>query len=62
MAAIAQAQEAFDARVEALPAVRVRIVNETNTIARVDLDSGVAGPEPPETSSPLADFAGVFPG
>jgi hypothetical protein len=62
LAAIAEAQEAFDADVEALPSVAVRIINETSSIVRIDLNASVAGPELPETTSPLADLAGAFPG
>jgi hypothetical protein len=60
--ALAAAQEEFDAEVEALPSVRVRIINETSVMASVDLQAGVSGPELPATSSVLDELAGGFAG
>jgi len=58
--AAAQAQEDFDARVDALQNVRVRIINETDSIARASVSAGLTGPEVPDLSSPIADALGAF--
>ncbi len=57
--AFGAAQADFNQQIESLPAITVRIINETSAIARIELGSGASGPEFPIPEG-LEGFADPF--